>query len=681
MEQAIEHRLAALRTEINRHNVAYYVEAMPTISDREYDLLMSELLALEAEYPNLVTPDSPSQRVGSDRNEAFEQVAHRYPMLSLGNTYNYDEVREWYERVSKDLGEAFEVCAELKYDGLSISLIYEGGLLVRAVTRGDGTYGDDVTSNVRTIRSIPLRLSGADYPESFEIRGEILLPFAEFERINRERAERGEPLFANPRNAASGTLKQLDAKVVSARKLDAYLYYIPGEDRLPDSHYERLQMCLSWGIKVSREMQLCSSLDEVLAFLDKWDKERLTLPVATDGVVLKVNSISQQAKLGYTAKSPRWAIAYKFAAERVATTLERVDYQVGRTGAITPVANLAPVQVSGTIVKRASLHNADFIKALDLHIGDTVYVEKGGEIIPKIVAVDVDQRPVIAEAVIFPEVCPACATPLERIEGEAAYFCPNQIACMPQQMARVEHYCGRKAADIRIGPETIDLLFEHKLLSGIADLYKLKVEDLITLPGFQRRSAEKLVESIAASRLNAHFPAILFGLGIRYVGETVAKNLARALGSIEVLERQSEEDLCSIPEIGAVIARSVVAFFADERSRLLVDELRAQGVCLALSEDERPALVEGSPLAGKTVVISGTFTQHSREEYKTLVEQHGAKVASSVSSKTDYLLAGDKMGPSKLAKARELDITILTEDDFLSLIGEKREQWTDDLFD
>lgn len=681
MEQAIEHRLAALRAEINRHNVAYYVEAMPTISDREYDLLMSELLALEAEYPDLVTPDSPSQRVGSDRNEAFEQVAHRYPMLSLGNTYNYDEVREWYERVSKDLAEDFEVCAELKYDGLSISLIYEGGLLVRAVTRGDGTYGDDVTSNVRTIRSIPLRLSGVDYPESFEVRGEILLPFAEFERINRERAERGEPLFANPRNAASGTLKQLDAKVVSARKLDAYLYYIPGENTLSDSHYERLQMCLSWGIKVSREMQLCSSIDEVLAFLDKWDKERQTLPVATDGVVLKVNSISQQTQLGYTAKSPRWAIAYKFAAERVATTLERVDYQVGRTGAITPVANLAPVQVSGTIVKRASLHNADFIKALDLHIGDTVYVEKGGEIIPKIVAVDIDQRPIIAEPVIFPDLCPACATPLERIEGEAAYFCPNQIACMPQQMARVEHYCGRKAADIRIGPETIDLLFEHKLISGIADLYKLKVEDLITLPGFQRRSAEKLVESIEASRLNARFPAVLFGLGIRYVGETVAKNLARALGSIEALERQSEEDLCSIPEIGSVIARSVVDFFADERSRLLIDELRAQGVCLALSEDERPALVEGSPLAGKTVVISGTFTQHSREEYKTLVEQHGAKVASSVSSKTNYLLAGDKMGPSKLAKAKELGITILTEDDFLSLIGEKREQWTDDLFD
>lgn len=681
MEQAIEHRLAALRAEINRHNVAYYVEAMPTISDREYDLLMSELLALEAEYPDLVTPDSPSQRVGSDRNEAFEQVAHRYPMLSLGNTYNYDEVREWYERVSKDLAEDFEVCAELKYDGLSISLIYEGGLLVRAVTRGDGTYGDDVTSNVRTIRSIPLRLSGVDYPESFEVRGEILLPFAEFERINRERAERGEPLFANPRNAASGTLKQLDAKVVSARKLDAYLYYIPGEDTLSDSHYERLQMCLSWGIKVSREMQLCSSIDEVLAFLDKWDKERQTLPVATDGVVLKVNSISQQTQLGYTAKSPRWAIAYKFAAERVATTLERVDYQVGRTGAITPVANLAPVQVSGTIVKRASLHNADFIKALDLHIGDTVYVEKGGEIIPKIVAVDIDQRPIIAEPVIFPDLCPACATPLERIEGEAAYFCPNQIACMPQQMARVEHYCGRKAADIRIGPETIDLLFEHKLISGIADLYKLKIEDLITLPGFQRRSAEKLVESIEASRLNARFPAVLFGLGIRYVGETVAKNLARALGSIEALERQSEEDLCSIPEIGSVIARSVVDFFADERSRLLIDELRAQGVCLALSEDERPALVEGSPLAGKTVVISGTFTQHSREEYKTLVEQHGAKIASSVSSKTNYLLAGDKMGPSKLAKARELGITILTEDDFLSLIGEKREQWADDLFD
>lgn len=681
MEQSVERRLEALRNEINRHNTAYYVEAMPTISDREYDLLMSELLAIESEHPDLITSDSPSQRVGSDKNEAFEQVAHRYPMLSLGNTYNYDEVREWYDRVSKDLGEPFEVCAELKFDGLSISLIYENGQLIRAVTRGDGTYGDDVTTNVRTIRSVPLRLHGEDFPKSFEIRGEILLPFAEFERINKEREERGEALFANPRNAASGTLKQLDTKIVSSRRLDAYLYYIPGDESMSDSHYERLAKCREWGLKVSQEMQLCLSFDEVLAFLDKWEQERHYLPVATDGVVLKVNSISQQTKLGYTAKSPRWAIAYKFAAERVATRLERVDYQVGRTGAITPVANLSPVQISGTIVKRASLHNADFISALDLHIGDTVYVEKGGEIIPKIVGVEAEQRPVIAAPVIFPDVCPSCGTLLERVEGEAAYFCPNTIGCMPQQMARVEHFASRKAADIRIGPETIDLLFEHHLISSIADLYKLKVEDLMTLPGFQRRSAEKLIESIETSRTKTRFPAILFGLGIRYVGETVAKNLARAFGSIEELERQTVEELCQVPEIGSVIARSVVAFFQDERSRLLVEELKNLGLPLSLSADELPTIVEGSPLLGKTVVISGTFTQHSRDEYKAMVEQYGAKIASSVSSKTDYLIAGDKMGPSKLAKATELGVTILTEDDFLALIGAgAKDNYREDLF-
>ena len=669
MEELVKSRIEALRNEIHRHNYAYYVLSNPTISDREYDLLMKDLQDLEAEYPEFITPDSPTQRVGSDRNQSFQQVAHRYPMLSLGNTYSYDDVRDWYERVSKDLQEPFEICAELKFDGLSISLIYEYGKFVQALTRGDGTYGDDVTANVRTIRSIPLVLHGDNIPVSLEVRGEVLLPIAEFERINAERLTNGETPFANPRNAASGTLKSLDVQVVSERRLDAYLYYVPGQEQMDDSHYERLQTCHRWGLKVSQETQLCRSLDEVIAFLDKWDVARRNLPVATDGVVLKVNSISQQESLGYTAKSPRWAIAYKFAAERVQTKLISVDYQVGRTGAVTPVANLEPVPISGTIVKRATLHNADFVKALDLHLGDVVSVEKGGEIIPKIISVDVSQRDEDAEQISFPTHCPACGTELSRVEGEAAYFCPNNVACPPQQMGRVEHYCGRKAADIRIGPETIDLLFEEKLIEGIADLYTLTADRLMELPGFQRRSAEKLIESIEASRTQASFPAILFGLGIRYVGETVAKILARAYGSIEELEAQTVESLCATPEIGAVIAQSIVDFFADERNRALVNRLKSYGVRLALSEDERPSVVEGSAIAGKTFVVSGVFAEHSRDEYKAMIEQYGAKLSSSISKKTDYILAGDKMGPSKLAKATELGITILDEQAFLSLIN------------
>lgn len=669
----VKARIEALRVELHRHNHAYYVLSQPNITDREYDLLMQELARLEADNPEYITSDSPTQRVGSDRSDAFEQVAHRYPMLSLGNTYNYDEVKAWYERVAKELNAPFEVCAELKYDGLSISLIYNDGILSRALTRGDGTYGDDVTANVRTIRSIPLRLEGEHIPAELEVRGEVLLPYAEFERINKEREERGEALFANPRNAASGTLKQLDARVVSERKLDAYLYYMPGEHSWSDSHYGRLQTCSRWGLKVSRETRLCSSLDEVLAFLDHWDIARSSLPVATDGVVLKVDSISQQEKLGYTAKSPRWAIAYKFAAERVETTLLSVDYQVGRTGVVTPVANLEPVLISGTTVKRASLHNADFIQSLDLHLGDFVSVEKGGEIIPKIVSVDADKRNPLAQAVFFPDSCPACGSLLERVEGEVAYTCPNRSACKPQQMGRVEHYAGRKAADIRIGPETIDLLFEHQLIAGVADLYRLRFEDLIQLPGWQGRSAKKLLDSIEESRQRAKYPALLFGLGIRYVGETVAKNLAKAFPSIGELSRATVEELCATPEIGAVIARSVVDYFADERNQRLVAELQELGLQLELSEADRPQVVEGSPIGGKTFVISGTFTHHSRDEYKDLVERYGGKMSSSISSKTDYVLAGDKMGPSKLQKATDLGITILTEDDFLTLIGEKPE--------
>lgn len=671
MEQSVKQRIEALREEIHRHNYAYYVCSAPSISDQAFDNLMQELITLETAHPELITSDSPTQRVGSDRSEAFEQVAHRYPMLSLSNTYNYDEVKAWYERVSKDLGEGFEVCAELKYDGLSISLIYEGGRLARAVTRGDGTYGDDVTANVRTIRSIPLVLQGTGYPEDFEVRGEILLPFAEFERINKIRAERGEALFANPRNAASGTLKQLDAKIVSERKLDAYLYYIPGQEALSDSHYQRLQSCLAWGLKVSHHTTLCHSLEEVIAFLNKWDKERHILPVATDGIVLKVNSIEQQQRLGYTAKSPRWAIAYKFAAERVQTTLASVDFQVGRTGVVTPVANLSPVAISGTIVKRASLHNADFIESLALHIGDSVFVEKGGEIIPKIVGVAEELRAADAEVVQFPTACPACNSTLQRISGEAAYFCPNQKSCTPQQKGKVEHFCSRKAADIRIGPETIDLLFEEGLVANIVDLYKLQTEQVVTLPGFQKRSADKLIESIAVSRQTTTFPALLFGLGIRYVGETVAKTLARACSSIDRLAELSAEELCQIPEIGAVIAASIVEYFADEDNRKLVEELKALGLRLELSPEEQPKVLEDSPISGKSFVISGTFTHHSREEYRAIVEQYGGKMLSSISSKTDYVLAGEKMGPSKFAKATDLGITILTEEDFLHLIGEE----------
>lgn len=670
MDRSILERVRQLREELDRHNHAYYVLAQPTVSDRDFDLLLKELEMLETQYPELISPDSPTQRVGSDRSEAFAQIAHQYPMLSLSNTYNYGEVRDFYARLERELDKPFDIAAELKYDGLSISLIYEAGRLVRAVTRGDGMMGDDVTANVRTIRSIPLVLRGAGIPDQVEIRGEILLPYAEFDRINLERESAGEAPFANPRNAASGTLKLLDPRVVASRRLDAYLYYVPGHPELPDSHLARLELCRAWGLKVSDATRRCSTLEEVLAFLDHWDVARSTLPVATDGVVLKLDSIASQEMLGYTAKSPRWAIAYKFAAERVATILEDVDYQVGRTGAVTPVANLSPVQISGTTVRRASLHNADYIASLDLHLGDAVFVEKGGEIIPKVVGVDLERRHPMAQPIVFPTHCPVCTSRLERAEGEAAYFCPNALGCTPQQRGRVEHYCGRRAADIRIGPETIALLFEHGLVRTIADLYRLRIEDLIQLPGFQRRSAEKLVESIETSRLSTSFAATLFGLGIRYVGETVAKTLARAFGSIDTLAEQSEEELCSIPDIGAVIARSVVAYLADERNRALIDELRALGVCLELRDSERPQDVTNSPISGKSFVISGTFVHHSREEYKAMVERLGGRMLSSISSKTDYVLAGDKMGPSKLAKATELGITILTEDQLLTLIGE-----------
>lgn len=667
--------IESLRNEIRRLNHAYYVLAQPLVSDQAFDALIRQLEALEQEHPELITPESPTQRVGADRNEAFQQVAHQYPMLSLSNTYNYDEVTQWYERLVKDTGVYPPIVAELKYDGLSISLIYKEGKFFRALTRGDGTMGDDVTANVRTIRSIPLTLHG-DYPQEIEIRGEVLLPFAEFERINSERIAEGEAPFANPRNAASGTLKQLDSKVVSERKLDAYLYYVPGEyPQLPDSHIERLNKCQEWGLKISQETQVCHKLEDILSFLEHWDKARASLPVATDGVVLKVDTISLQKELGYTAKSPRWAIAYKFAAEQAITRLESVDYQVGRTGVVTPVANLTPTQLSGTTVRRASLHNADVIASLDLHLGDALYVEKGGEIIPKVVGVNRELRPDDAQVVEFPTACPVCGTSLERGEGEAGYFCPNRQGCLPQQIGSVEHYCGRKAANIELGSERIDMLFGRGLIRDIADLYSLSAEQLLFRgekgrPGIQPKGAQRIIDSINASK-QVPYPQILFGLGIRYVGETVAKTLARYFVSIEELAKQSVESLSSVPDIGVVIAQSVVDYFSDEQNCDLVARLKASGLQLALTEEEQQStsITEDSPIQGKAFVISGTFAKHSREEYKAIVERFGGRMLSSISSKTDFVLAGEKMGASKQQKALELNIPLLSEEEFLQMIA------------
>ena len=667
---SIAAEIQRLREEIEAHNYAYYILSAPTISDYDFDQLLKRLEQLEAEHPDLITPDSPTQRVGTDRTEGFAQVAHRYPMLSLGNTYSYDEVREFYERVTKDLGgKPFIIIAELKYDGLSISLTYEQGKLTRAVTRGDGQMGDDVTANVRTIRSIPLRLRGTNYPDTVEVRGEILLPFVEFDRLNAERHRANLPLFANPRNAASGTLKQLDPAVVAERRLDAYLYYVPGQPDLPDSHYERLQLCRSWGLKVSEATRRCETLEEVLSFLDYWEEARANAPVATDGVVLKVDSITEQEELGYTAKTPRWAIAYKYQAEQAKTRLISVDFQVGRTGAVTPVANLDAVSLSGTTVRRASLHNADFIEAFDLHINDQVLVEKGGEIIPKIVGVVTEERHSDAQAVTFPSHCPACGSLLERNEGEAAYYCTNQATCPPQQTARIEHFAGRKAADIRLGAETIDLLFTHGLVHSIADLYRLQQEDLLQLPGFKERSATRLLESIEASKARP-FRALLFGLGIRFVGETVAKTLVQRYADIQELSVATYEELTAIPDIGAVIAESLVHYFASEENRAFITELQQLGLPLRrLPEEEPLPTQEHAAISGKSFVISGVFTHHSRDEYKSLIEGLGGKIASSISSKTNYVLAGANMGPAKLAKATDLGIIILSEDELLSLIA------------
>lgn len=665
---SVKEQIEALRSGLEQHNYNYYVLSAPTISDKEFDEKMKELQDLEAAHPEYYDPNSPTQRVGSDLSKEFEQVQHRYPMLSLGNTYSEEEVRDFYERTERSLNEPFEIVAELKYDGTSISLWYEKGRLVRAVTRGDGSKGDDVTANVKTIRSVPLRLRGNDYPEEVEIRGEILLPWAEFDRLNKEREEQEEPLFANPRNAASGTLKQQNPAIVAARKLDAYLYYVLGEHLPADTHYGNLEAARRWGLKIPDVIKVCHNLQDIFDYIHYWDTERKNLPVATDGIVLKVNSLRQQKNLGFTAKSPRWAIAYKFQAERAETRLNSVSFQVGRTGAVTPVANLEPVLLAGTVVKRASLHNADIIEGLDLHIGDQVYVEKGGEIIPKIVGVNTEARTMmIGEKVRFITRCPECKTPLVRPEGEAAHYCPNDSGCPPQIKGRIEHFVTRKAMNINIGPETVEDLFNVGLVKNIADLYDLRITDLLTLERWAEKSARNLMNSLRESKA-VPFERVLYALGIRYVGETVAKRLASSFHSIDRLMEASFEQLVDVDEIGDRIAQSVVAYFSDAENRQIVERLRAHGLQMEVSEEVLANRSER--LKGLTFVISGTFTQHSRDEYKAMIEQHGGKNTGSVSGKTSYILAGENMGPAKLEKAAKLGVRIIREDEFLKMIEE-----------
>ena len=745
-------RIVQLRKELHEHNHRYYVLNQPTIGDMEFDMMMRELQDLEAKYPDMADPNSPTQRVGSDLNQEFRQVEHKYPMLSLANTYSEAEVEDFYNSVKKGLGdEEFEICCELKYDGLSISLVYENGKLVRAVTRGDGVRGDDVTANVRTIRSIPLVVnklmseggltpnpspkgegssnkpsSLISHPSSstppsegmgevfatFEIRGEILMPWKVFEQLNAEREAAGEPLFANPRNAASGTLKSQNSAVVASRKLDAYLYYMLGESLPFDGHYENLMAAKAMGFKVeekrvdsstesnnsstnsgvkecrsvgvktiasdannSSTRQLVNSstikkvrtLQEIYDFIKYWDVERKNLPVATDGIVLKVNSLRQQRALGYTAKSPRWAIAYKFKAERERTKLLEVTYQVGRTGAITPVANMEPVQLAGTTVKRATLNNEDFIRSFDLHLGDYVYVEKGGEIIPKIVGVDTEARTEGLEPVRFITHCPECGAELVRYEGEAAYYCPNDAGCPPQIKGRIEHFISRKAMNIdSLGPETIDDYYRQGLIKNIADLYLIQVQQ-INGDGSREKSARKVVQSIEASK-SVPFERVVFALGIRFVGETSAKILARKFKTMDALQAATAEQLVEADGIGDVIAGSIVSYFANPDNQAIISRLREYGLQMQLSEEQLAG--QSDKLAGMSIVISGVFQKHSRDEYKAMIEQHGGKNVGSISAKTSFILAGDNMGPAKLQKAEKLGVRIVSEEEFLGMVGE-----------
>lgn len=693
-------RIEQLRRELHEHNYKYYVLNQPEISDYDFDQLMHELQDLEARHPEMADPNSPTQRVGSDLQSEFRQVVHKYPMLSLANTYSEQDVRDWYESVRKGLaGEPFEVCCEMKYDGLSISLTYVDGRLTQAVTRGDGVRGDDVTQNVKTIKSIPLETRGLP-PREFEIRGEILMPWASFERLNREREAAEEPLFANPRNAASGTLKSLDSRVVANRQLDAYLYYLLGEELPADGHYENLEAARQWGFKISEGMKKVCTVEEIIDFINYWDTERKNLPVATDGIVLKVNSLRQQRALGFTAKSPRWAIAYKFKAERACTELLEVTYQVGRTGAVTPVANMTPVQLAGTTVRRATLNNEDFIRSFDLHIGDHVYVEKGGEIIPKIVGVDIDQRPIIAQPVQFIRRCPECGTPLVKsltpepspkekgvdtstaedrngkgnhspllgraTGGEAVWYCPNDTGCPPQIKGRIEHFVARKAMNIiGLGPEIIEDYYSRKLIRNIADLYTIDVQQ-INGDGSRNKSAQNIVNSIQKSK-EVPFERVVFALGIRFVGETSARLLARHFKSMDALMAAGLDELQEVEGIGEVMAKSIISYFHNEQNREIVERLRGYGLQFELSQEQTAA--QSDKLAGQSVVISGVFQHHSRDEYKLMIEQNGGKNVGSISSKTSFILAGENMGPSKLQKAEKLGIRIVSEDEFLEMLN------------
>lgn len=659
-------RILQLRKDLQEYNYKYYVLNQPSISDQDFDFMMHELQDLEARHPEMADPDSPTQRVGSDISTEFKQVAHKYPMLSLSNTYNEQDVADFYESVRKGLGgEDFEICCEMKYDGLSISLTYVDGRLVQGVTRGDGVHGDDVTANVRTIRSIPLVLKDGDWPREFEIRGEILLPWKEFERLNAEREAAEEQLFANPRNAASGTLKSLNPAVAAERHLDAYLYYLLGDGINGDGHYENLTRAKAWGFKISEGMRKVKTLQEIYDFINYWDTERKNLPVATDGIVLKVNSLRQQRALGYTAKSPRWAIAYKFKAERECTRLNEVTYQVGRTGQITPVANMEPVQLAGTTVRRATLNNEDFIRSLDLHEGDYVFVEKGGEIIPKIVGVDTSRRDTQAQPVQFISHCPECGAELVRYEGEAAHYCPNDAGCPPQIKGRIEHFISRKAMNIdSLGPETVDEYYRRGLIRNVADLYDIRVEQ-INGDGSRQKSAQKVVDGIAASR-QVPFERVVFALGIRFVGETSARLLARKFKNMDALASATLQQLTDVDGIGEVIAKSVITYFANPVNREIVSRLRGYGLQMSLSEEQIQSA--GNKLEGKSIVISGVFARHSRDEYKRIIEENGGKNVGSISGKTSFILAGDNMGPAKLQKAEKLGVPIVDEETFLSMI-------------
>ena len=662
-------KIQELTQKLNRWNHEYYVLSAPSVSDYEFDMALEELQKLEVAFPEYADENSPTKRVGGDITKKFETVTHKYPMLSLSNSYSREEIEEFGQRIQKSIGGDITFVCELKYDGVAISLTYEKGRLTKAVTRGDGTQGEEVTANVKTIKTIPLVLNG-NFPDFFEIRGEIVFPLEAFLKLNKEREEAGEPLFANPRNTASGTIKMQDSKVVASRGLDCYLYHVYADQLVANGHFESIKEAESWGFKVPQEQDKyiakVKTIDEVMAFIDFWDKNRQNLPFDIDGVVIKVNDYNIQDELGFTAKSPRWAIAYKFKAEKVATQLLSIDYQVGRTGAITPVANLQPVQLAGTTVKRASLHNADQIEKLDIRVNDTVFVEKGGEIIPKIVGVNLDLRPKDALSVVYPTHCPVCETPLIRKEGEAQHYCPNDKGCAPQLKGKIEHFIGRKMMNIDgLGAETVEQLFDAGLISNFADLYDLTKDQVLPLERMAEKSANKLIEGIEASK-KVEFQKVLFALGIRYVGETVAKKLAKHFKSLDNLQKASFEELVAVDEIGDRIAESLIEYFSDEYNLQIIQKLIAAGLQFEISEDDAAPM--GNTLEGKTIVVSGTFDM-ARDTMKNLIECHGGKVGSSISSKTDYLICGESMGPAKLKKAEDLGITMISENEFLALIG------------